>query len=306
MMSVRVVPIVTQVMMILNNQVLEEPEQEEKFPYYVAKSVKRQLLKAKQKVLETDQDRVYVISGREGSGKSKLARQLAYLIDPTINLDRIIFSSDEFKKAIYKAERGQAIIWDECFKGLSSKHAISTENKLIVQLLQECRYKNLFIFLVLPDFFSLEGYASIFRSNALFNVMISRTNYKLRYYKVYNYDQKQQLYLNGKKTKSYRYPKIYSKNRFYDKEIPTINYDDYVAKKIESFKSPESKEKISKYEQRYRKRFNTLVAVCREKYGANLVEITKELNERGCAVDRTSLNTMRLEKGVYKGTYRES
>jgi len=36
--------------------------------YYVAKDIKRQLLKAKEKTMQSDQDRVYAIDGREGYG----------------------------------------------------------------------------------------------------------------------------------------------------------------------------------------------------------------------------------------------
>jgi len=187
----------------------------EDLPFYVASDIFKQLRKGYKKVTEGDQDRVYVITGREGLGKSTLAMQLAYVVHPTFTLDNIVFTANQFEERIKKAKRNEAIIFDEAFNGLSSKGAISKENKRLVRILMMCRQRNLFIFIVLPSYFLLEKYIGLFRSTALFNVLASRKNFKLRYYKVYNYKKKRELFIRGKKLMDYSRPKIPKSYRFF-------------------------------------------------------------------------------------------
>ena len=116
-------------------------------PFYVATPIRNQLLKGFEKVTKGDQDRIYVITGREGLGKSTLAMQLAYIVDPNFTLNNIVFTSDQLENKIRTAKQFEAIIFDESFNGLSSKGAISKENKKLVTLLMMCRQRNLFIFI---------------------------------------------------------------------------------------------------------------------------------------------------------------
>jgi len=255
----------------------------EVLPYYMADPIFQQFQKAKRMILESDQDRIYVVTGREGLGKSKLARQLAYSIDPTISLDRIVFTSEDFKSAIKKAKKGQAIIFDECFRGLSSKGSISKENKELVELLMECRQLNLVIFLVLPSFFLLEKYAAIFRSTALFNVMASKKNFKLRYFKVYNYHQKKLLYIFGKQMMDYSKPKIKKSWRFYNKEVPSIDFDAYKVKKEKSLHTTTPKQEIDKKMQQR----NYLLYILHKEHNYTYVKLNQVLKDGGFSINES-------------------
>ena len=153
--------------------------------YHISKPIKKTLDKSKHHVLTKDWDRVFIIDGAEGAGKSLLGLQLGYYLDRTLNLDRVTFSGEDFKEAINKAEKGQCIIFDEAFNGLSSSGAMSSMNKLIVTNLQECRQKNLFIIIILPTIFLLQKYVAIFRSQCLFHVW-SASNGERGFYRVYN------------------------------------------------------------------------------------------------------------------------
>ncbi len=215
----------------------------EELPFYVASDILRQQRKAYKVVTEGDQDRVYVIAGRERSGKSTLAQQLAYVLDPNFSLDNIVFTPNQFGARVRRAKKFEAIIYDEAFFGLSSKGSISKENRKLVRIFMECGFKNLFIFVCLPSFFLLEKYIAISRSQALFNVFVSRKNFKLRYYKVYNYKQKTELYLRGKAMMSFARPKIAKSYRFYGKLPPNIIKSEYDAKKLAAFREEESEEK---------------------------------------------------------------
>lgn len=254
---------------------------------YISTQVKAQLDKAKKKVMEGDQDRVYVITGREGLGKSTLAFQIAHYLDATFSIDDIVFTAQQFEKRIREAKKFKAIVFDECFNGLSSKGSLSKENKNLVRLLMECRQRNLFIFLVLPSFFLLERYPAIFRSTALFNVLASRKNYKLRYYKIYNYTKKQVLFLEGRKLMSYFKPKIRKKHRFYRKLPPTVDMHAYNKKKMISFMDIGQKEPE---ESRYRQQRDFLIQYIHENYEKSTREVSKIFNDAKFPLSTTQIH----------------
>ena len=267
----------------------------EGLPFYVATPIFHQLRKGYVKVTEGDQDRIYVITGREGLGKSTLAMQLAYVVHPTMTLGNIVFTANQFEERIKKAKRFEAIIFDESFSGLSSKGAISKENKRLVRLLMMCRQRNLFIFIVLPSFFLLEKYVGIFRSTALFNVLVSRKNFKLRYYKVYNYQKKKELYIKGKNLMDYSRPKIPKSYRFFKKLPPNIDEKAYRLKKLETFRDDDVKESE---ESKIIKQRNFLFYVLREKYQVSYIGIAKILEESGFGLNESVIG--RIVRDVSK------
>jgi len=164
-----------------------------------------------------DEDRIYACDGMEGIGKSLFVLQQAAYIDPTIlddskdgkhKLPRICFNVMEFIDAIRDNKstltHTKAIIFDEAFRGLSSKAALSKNNKLLVTALMEARQQNLVIFLVTPSFFMLEFYGAVLRSQALFHVVKARKT-RQRYVRVFGRKQKALLYQVGVR-KGWGYP----------------------------------------------------------------------------------------------------
>ena len=210
-------------------------------PFYIDKKIKKQLLKGQEAIKVASQDRIYLITGKEGAGKSLLAIQFGWFIDNNLSLEDITMTSEEFENKVRNTKK-KVVIGDEIFAGLSSKGALTKENKRLVRLLIECRQRGLTIFLCVPSIFLLEKYITIFRSHALFNVQISKKNYNNRFYKVYNDKNKKLLYMLGHKYMSYSKPIIYEKHRFYGKFPPTIRKEDYETKKAMAFKEKKGKE----------------------------------------------------------------
>ncbi len=210
-------------------------------PFYIDKKIKKQLLKGQEAIKVAGQDRIYLITGKEGAGKSLLAIQCGWFVDNNINIDDITMTPEEFSNKVINTKK-KVVIGDEIFAGLSSKGALSKENKKLVRLLIECRQRGLTIFLCIPSIFLLEKYVAIFRSHALFNVQISRKSYTNRFYKVYNYKNKKLLYMLGHKYMSYSKPIIYKKHRFYGNFPPTITKEEYESKKSITFKGKKEKE----------------------------------------------------------------
>ena len=251
----------------------------EELGYYLAPEVLSQIKAGREQVLKSNLDRVFCIDGREGlGGKSTLAFQLAYAYDKTFNIKRIVFTSKDFEECLRSASKGQAIVWDEAFVGLSSKGSLSKENKKLVRLLMECRQLGLFIFIVLPTFFYLEKYVAIFRSQALFHCYSSKKSINRRYFKIYNYTNKKLLYIYGKNLLSYYKPKLPHTYRFYAKFPPTINRKEYNDKKLNAFRQNDVETPI---ETRILQQRNLLLYLCCKKGNISQAELCRHLTQAG-------------------------
>ena len=189
--------------------------------YYMNDRLKKSLLtKVVPSLAKDDKDCIIAIDGGEGTGKSTLAFQVGKVVDPTLNLSRVVFDAEGFKQAIFKAKKGQCVIYDEAFTGLSSRTSLSGINTALISLMMQMRQKNLFVILVLPTFFLLDKYAALFRTRLLIHV------YEVRgvrgYFRLYNRRKKKYLYLYGKKDYTYNakkgskhYVRTRFKGRFY-------------------------------------------------------------------------------------------
>lgn len=159
-----------------------------------------------------DSDWIIALDGAEGSGKSTLALQIARYVDPTFCLDDIVFDNEGFKERVFTKQKGGAIVFDECFTGLSSRASLSKVSKMLVSLMMQMRQKNLFVIMVLPSFFMLEKYTALFRTRSLIHVYENKN--RRGYYVGYSKKKKKKLYLKGGKTFSYNV-RTNTRGRFY-------------------------------------------------------------------------------------------
>lgn len=170
-------------------------------------------LQTAKRVIRNDLDMVFAVDGPEGSGKSTIAIQCAYVCDPSFNLDRVVFTPKDFRKAILESKPYQAIVYDEAYTGLSSRSTMSLINRTLISMLAEIRQKNLFLFIVMPCFFDLDKYVALWRSRALIHVYFGK-DFERGHFTFYNVDLKKELYMIGKKFYSYYKPKANFYGRF--------------------------------------------------------------------------------------------
>jgi len=189
------------------------------------------------KVIKQDWDMIFLIDGAERSGKSVFAQQCAKYCDESFDEKRIVFTPDEFKNAVIKAGKYQAVVYDEAYRGLSSRSALSSINKTIVSMLSEIGQKNLFIFIVMPSFFDLDRYVAIWRSRALIHVYTKR--FERGYFQFYDYEKKKIIYMAGKKTYNYSVAKPNFIGRFTN--VYAVDEQKYRKKKAKSLKDYELK-----------------------------------------------------------------
>jgi hypothetical protein len=184
--------------------------------YYIDDRIQKNLQnKVILQLEKKDKDCVICIDGAEGSGKSTFGFQLGRFVDPSLDLSRVTFNPEEFREAIFKAKKGQCVIYDEAFTGFSSRSSLSGINRVLVSLMMQIRQKNLFVIVVLPTFFLLDKYVALFRTKVLIHVY--ETGGRRGYFKLYNRKLKKLLYLFGKQTYSYVPKKVFTKfkGRFY-------------------------------------------------------------------------------------------
>lgn len=244
-------------------------------------------------VMKKDSDLVIVIDGKERSGKSKFAQDLAFLCDKNFTLDRICMNPDEFRRAIKNAERGQAIIFDEAFTGLSSRGALSKINKILVEMMMEMGQKNLFVFIVLPSFFMLDKYVAIHRSSGLFHIYTKKG--KRGYWVYFNREKKKILYIYGKRDMNYKpyYRHAYTgkrimlkskrRGRFYGKYV--LDESEYRKKKEKALHKKEIIEKDIFKTQR-----DMLLFILNKEFNMKKSKISKMLSKYDIKLDRSSIS----------------
>jgi len=225
-----------------------DPVRQENISYHIDKKLQKRWDKLKDgQLVKKDEDRVYIVDGRERMGKSVFTLQQAKYINPDFCVDDVCFTPEEFLTKIRTAEKGSVIVFDEAFRGLSSKGTQSRVNKKIVQAMMEMGQRNLVVFIVLPTFFLLELYAAVLRSHALFHIY--KDTQGKRAFRIYNYQKKSLLYRVGKKKGlSYAYPKVIVRGKFFN--TYGIDENTYRKKKAKSLREMDDtvfNEKKSRY-----------------------------------------------------------
>jgi hypothetical protein len=213
-------------------------------------------LEIAKKVVKEDWDMVFIVDGYEGSGKSVLAQQCAKFVDESFNIKRICFNPKEFIKCINKADKFQAIVYDEAFGGMASRAAMSEINKSLMGVLAEIRQKNLFVFIVLPCFFELDKYAAVWRSRGLIHIY-TKEGFQRGFFSFYNQERKKNLYVLGKKYYSYARPSPNFFGRFV--RGYAVNETEYRRKKVDTLKTREKKPKETAITRRYKEQRNILI-----------------------------------------------
>jgi len=152
--------------------------------------------------LRDDFDQVWFIDGGEGEGKTDLAVQCSYYVNPMETrhtlLDRICLSAEQFDKVILDAKQYDAVVLDESFGGMSATGSMARINRVLQRRFTEIRAKNLFIFIVAPSFMDIMRYFAIWRSKCLLHVYLSKER-KRGFAAFYGEKKKRKLYILGKK-----------------------------------------------------------------------------------------------------------
>lgn len=255
--------------------------------YYIDGRLKEQLdKKVLPELKKKDKDVVFIIDGREGSGKSKFADLLggyaASYFKTNFNLNNFAMTPDEFRNLIRESPKNSVVIYDEAHRGMSSRRALSEINNILVDLMMEMRQKNLFVLIVLPTIFMLDRYPALFRSRGLFHIYERERN--RGFWVFYNEKNKQKLYMAGKKLFDYNcipFPKF--RGRFTNQYV--VNEIEYRIKKEKAFRD---KPRITQQE-KFKAQRDLLIGLLKDKLEITTKELHEILNNRGLLLDEDTL-----------------
>lgn len=228
------------------------------------------------KDVRDDNDCVFVVSGREGSGKSTVTFQAAKYVDPSFNLDRVVFSTEEFHKVIIelgrKGEKYKAVVFDEAIAGARAAQWATHVSQALIQLLAQIRQFNLYVFVVIPSFFELNRYIAVHRSQALLHCYRDKLGRRGRF-AGYGWEKKKRLFLVGRKEYNMRvqHPDFVGK---FTKFMP-LDDAKYREKKLKALSDAQDAVKDSPMLNRGTAQRDALIMHLTETIGLNQSEISR-------------------------------
>ena len=120
--------------------------------------------------LTKNNDVVAIIVGREGSGKSTFATQMAAWMDDTMDNSHICLARKEILQAWHDSKPGQAFITDEGGFLLFSRNAMIPKNKTLIQAFMILRQFCLFNIICCPSYKSIDSQVRNERVHLLIDV----------------------------------------------------------------------------------------------------------------------------------------
>ncbi len=155
--------------------------------------------------------------------------------------DNIVFRPKALIETAFKVPKYSCIILDEW----EDQHYWSELGMTLRQFFRKCRQLNLFILIIIPNFFQLPiGYA-VSRSVFAIDVKFEGT-FERGFFEFYNFKKKKELYLKGKKYYSYDVVKPNFIGRFTDGYA--VGKKEYLAKKekdLEDYEDEKSKKVLT-------------------------------------------------------------
>jgi hypothetical protein len=178
-------------------------------------------------------DSCILISGLEGSGKSTFGMSLAYYMGwnkktskSNFKLDYVVFTLEEFERAVEKANPGQVIVWDEFILAGYSADALTTIQKKLIKIFVTHRFKMLKYILIIPQIWMLGWYFATARTSCLIHCY-TPDGMSRGFYRLYNRPEKQFLFFSGSKFKTYKQAKCsISNGRFYTQNMSELGIDE--------------------------------------------------------------------------------
>ena len=255
------------------------------------------------KAVSRDWDFKILISGdgMTRTGKTTIASQIGITLDPTFNLDRVIFRGDklinESVRLGEKYGKGIAVLYDEAKEGLDSKKAMNSYSQNIVDYFSECGAMNQYLIIVLPEFFDLNKTVALNQSVCLINCY-TKKNFERGYFGFFSRRSKRYLYIKGKKFNDYSCQKPTFEGTF-NKYFP-LDKEGYDKMKLENLRAiRKSQEKpLSKNEQKWKKRLIELISMVKEDNVYKQKDLAKRLSIDKSEISKLFNQSSKLEVDI--------
>ena len=120
----------------------------------------------------------FIVTGPTGSGKSEFALKLAQDLEPTFNVERVVYTAEDFLKLIIEGDSkgkigiGKAIIFDETShdEAMDSRSSLSQTNKQMAALSTIYRALRLIVIYVAPNLNQIDSRVRAISITGLFQL----------------------------------------------------------------------------------------------------------------------------------------
>jgi len=154
-----------------------------------------------------------------GTGKSVLATQVGqcwselmkekHNIDVPFTVDNIVWNPEDLIKKSFEIPPYSCVLLDEW----EDAHYWSKLGMTLRQFFRKCRQLNLFMLAIIPNWFQMPTNYAIGRSVFAIDVQFQH-DFRRGYFEFYNFKQKRELYVKGKKSQWYGAARSNFKGRF--------------------------------------------------------------------------------------------
>jgi len=250
-------------------------------PYSLPKHLRNILDGFKWAIHYKNQSAVMIVDGRSGLGKTTLSSQIGLYMDKSFDLSKVFFTPQDFLVGLSKAKKGDCLIFDEAMV-VSSRSALTQMNRMIVIAMSMIRSKNLLIIFNVNSIFDLDKNLALSRADILLSLygdsLTDKGNFMAFFKGSDGKDRIKELYLKGKKTYSYSYPKSNFNSSFSSHlAFDDIEYEKKKQENINRFLT--GNEKMSKKEMKNYKRFCKALIFFRKKLNFPYPYIAKIFDE---------------------------
>jgi hypothetical protein len=161
--------------------------------YFMDGYLKRNFDKLKTEAIPNNWDAVFIVFGREGTGKTTMASQCCdYLDGGRFDIDVCVFTTQQFEEAIENSPDESSILWDEAITGANVATHATKISSTIVSKMTQIRRKKMKIFLCFPYLDMLNKY---FVKRCAGSFLIYAKSFKDRgYYKFYNAEKTRKIH----------------------------------------------------------------------------------------------------------------
>lgn len=252
--------------------------------FWMDKKLHAQLQKITTKAMKKkDNNKIILVTGDTGVGKSSFAFQCGAVIDPKFSMKSIKFTTDEMKQAL-KTMHNRFIAFDEAFRGTSGRNVMTKTQKELLQMLYEIRQLNQIVFMITPSLFRLDEAIAVELSDALFYV--HKTKGGRRGFRMFNRKKKDMLYYLGKKgKKNYRQVLSLFNGGFANSYV--VDEKEYRKQKFESlFMTPEIKPHGNKTDDKLRLRLGISTMALKKELGWSNQQIATYFTEQGSPTNK--------------------
>lgn len=105
-------------------------------------------------------DLVIFVDGKEGTGKSTFARQIAKLLDPNFTEKRIIYDFATLKKLYFNDVKWEAIVYDESDEGVNRIETMKKQNVEFAKFMRQSRQAHKILIMCAPSVYDIASYVA--------------------------------------------------------------------------------------------------------------------------------------------------